>query len=107
MKLANYHIHFKRFHVEAFFWMAALIALAIDNPYSSKPHYSLCVFKMLGFDHCPGCGLGHSVSCALKGDITNSFHYHPLGIIAIIILLHRIYNLFKKYPLIQHTDTNN
>ncbi len=103
MHISNYHIRFQRFHIEALLWIVALVALGFDNPYLDEPHYSLCVFKMLGFNHCPGCGLGHSVSCILKGDFANSFTFHPLGIFAILILLHRIYVLLKKYPLLQRS----
>jgi hypothetical protein len=28
---------------------------------------------------CPGCGLTRSVSCAIRGDLSLSWHYHPFG----------------------------
>jgi hypothetical protein len=59
------------------------------------PHYSFCVFKFLGLKFCPGCGLGHSISYLFHGDIPASFSAHPLGIFAVIVLMCRIYNLFR------------
>jgi hypothetical protein len=49
----------------------------------------------MGFKFCPGCGLGHSISYLFHGDIQESFSTHPLGIFAVIIILCRIYNLFR------------
>ena len=80
---------------EAFFWMGALLFLAATDP-NGGAHYSLCLFKWLGLDFCPGCGLGHAVSYLFHGDIARSWQAHPLGIPAVIILGHRIYTLFKQ-----------
>ncbi|MEN8224828.1 MAG: DUF2752 domain-containing protein [Bacteroidota bacterium] len=62
--------------------------------------YSLCPFHNLGFHWCPGCGLGHSISWLFRGDIVQSFHAHPLGIPAVLVLSIRVFNIFrinKKY----------
>ncbi|MGQ1888960.1 DUF2752 domain-containing protein [Thermophagus sp. OGC60D27] len=85
---------FQRKHLEAFIWLGAIIALALTDP--TEDHMSLCPLKNAGFQHCPGCGLGHSISWLFKGQIAASFHSHPLGIPAIIILLTRSYNLLKN-----------
>jgi len=66
--------------------------LALMSP-GTDPHYSLCIFKLIGIDFCPGCGLGHSISHLFRGDLQASFSAHPLGIFAVIIILFRIYKL--------------
>ena len=77
---------------ELLFWLTSLILLAGMNP-ENNLHYSLCIFKFLGFTFCPGCGLGHSISFLFRGDITSSIHAHPLGIFALLIITLRIYKL--------------
>ncbi|WP_016778292.1 DUF2752 domain-containing protein [Anaerophaga thermohalophila] len=86
---------FHRKHVEAFIWIGGLLSLAITDP-STSGHLSLCPLKNAGFDFCPGCGLGHSVSWLFRGNLTASFQSHPLGIPAVIILLARSFNLLKN-----------
>lgn len=76
-------------NAEIFIWALALLYLAWFNPYQSSS-FSFCVFHNLGIDFCPGCGLGRSISFIFKGDFARSFHTHPLGIIALCILLYRI-----------------
>ena len=68
------------------------MALALMPP-GTDAHYSFCVFKMLGFNFCPGCGLGHSISYLFHGNLQASLNAHPLGLFAVIIILFRIYNL--------------
>ncbi|MFO8001168.1 MAG: DUF2752 domain-containing protein [Marinilabilia sp.] len=86
---------FRRKHPEAFFWIIALIALALTNP-ESQGHFSLCPVKNAGLDFCPGCGLGHAISWLFRGHVTASFNSHPLGIPAVLILLTRSINLLKN-----------
>ena len=81
-----------RRYFELTFWTSALALLAMMPP-GSDPHYSFCVFKMLGIHFCPGCGLGHSISYLFRGNIQASFSAHPLGIFAVIIIPSRIYQL--------------
>lgn len=88
-----------RFHREAVIWFLALVYLAYFNPYHTGEHFSVCLLHLLGFDWCPGCGLGHSVSFLLHGDLSASWESHWLGLPALIILIHRIFILsftFKK-----------
>jgi hypothetical protein len=94
-------IRFLWHNLEAFIWLAALIALAFHDP--STAHYTLCPLKNLGFDFCPGCGLGHSISHLFRGEIIQSFEAHPLGIIAVILLIYRIISLFYKNFLNHNT----
>ncbi|MFW5890033.1 MAG: DUF2752 domain-containing protein [Marinilabiliaceae bacterium] len=87
--------HFRKKHLEAFFWIAAIGALALTNPESSG-HFSLCPLKNAGFDFCPGCGLGHAISWLFRGELAVSFKSHPLGIPAVAILLMRSFRLLKN-----------
>ncbi|MEW5800248.1 MAG: DUF2752 domain-containing protein [Bacteroidota bacterium] len=69
--------------------------------------FSLCPLHTLGFESCPGCGLGRSISYALRGNITASFSMHILGIPAIGIILHRIVTLVRlrrNYPHIHNAS---
>lgn len=79
---------------EAIVWLGGLLALALMNPDSTQ-HYSFCVFKNLGFNYCPGCGLGHSISYFLHGDLVRSWQVHPLGVVATIILVTRTLSLLR------------
>jgi Protein of unknown function (DUF2752) len=85
-----------RKYFELSFWIAALVLLAV-MPTGTDPHYSFCIFKLMGFKFCPGCGLGHSISYLFHGNIQASFSAHPLGIFAVIIILCRIYNLIHLH----------
>jgi len=40
----------------------------------------LCPVRLLTGHRCPGCGMGHAVVAAMRGDLTASFYAHPLGI---------------------------
>lgn len=84
----------RRLNPEAWMWMFGLLFLACVTP-SGDPHYSLCLFKNLGISFCPGCGLGRSISFLLHGQVLQSIHAHPLGIIALAILMRRIVVLFR------------
>lgn len=86
---------FKKINIELVFWAGGLGVLAFSDP--SQPHYSLCPLKNLGFRYCPGCGLGHSISYLLHGDIQASLHAHPLGIFALAVIVHRIFVLLKNH----------
>lgn len=70
----------------------AIMALGLFNP-TSGSHFSLCPLKLLGFNWCPGCGIGHAIAYLLHGDIGNSLKAHWLGIPALLIILYRICNL--------------
>ncbi|HEY8511111.1 MAG TPA: DUF2752 domain-containing protein [Cyclobacteriaceae bacterium] len=85
-----------RIPTEAWLWMAALIALAFHNPDSGK-HLALCPLHYLGFDFCPGCGLGRSISYALHGQLADSLSMHPLGVFALIVLSYRIVQLIRHH----------
>lgn len=80
---------------ELIFWVAALLCLAFASP-TGEPHFTLCPLKLMGFNWCPGCGLGHSIIYLFHGRFLASLHAHWLGIPALIIILYRIIQLFSK-----------
>lgn len=83
-------------YFELFFWIASLSMLAM-MPSGNDAHFSLCVFKLMGINWCPGCGLGHSINYLFHGNIQASLSSHPLGIFAVIIILYRIYKLLQLH----------
>lgn len=80
--------------IELLFWMLALGWLAFSNP--AEHHFTFCPIKNLGFNFCPGCGLGHSVSHIFHGNFKESWQSHPLGIFAIVLIIRRIAELILK-----------
>jgi len=78
-------------HLELLFWFKAILLLFFLNPDDSQT--SLCVFRWIGIEHCPGCGLGHSIHHALRGRLALSFNEHLMGLPALIIISHRITQL--------------
>jgi hypothetical protein len=85
---------FLRKHLEAIIWVTAIVLLAMTNPVDQC--YSLCLFHHLGFDWCPGCGLGHAISWLFRGDVLASFNAHPLGIPAVCIIVFRVVTIIRK-----------
>lgn len=81
-------------HIELLFWLSAIVLLFFLNPTNSE--FSLCVFRWIGIQHCPGCGLGHSIHSALHARFVQSFNEHLMGMPALIIIFHRISQLI--YP---------
>ncbi|MEO6490806.1 MAG: DUF2752 domain-containing protein [Ferruginibacter sp.] len=76
---------------ELLFWITALILLYGMNTDTGKN--SFCIFNLIGFTWCPGCGIGHSIQSALHLQFMTSIDQHPLGILAVIIILYRIKQL--------------
>jgi hypothetical protein len=87
----------RRIPFEALLWITGLLLLAFAD---TDSHFTICPLKNAGFDFCPGCGLGKSVTFIFRGQIAASFQAHPLGLFALFILSFRIINLLKQY--IQH-----
>jgi hypothetical protein len=85
----------KHIPFEAIVWTTGLTSLAI-LPESSQ-HISICPFYNLGFDFCPGCGLGRSISFLFHGQFERSFQIHPLALFAVIVLSLRVFQLLKNY----------
>ncbi|MFN0158148.1 MAG: DUF2752 domain-containing protein [Bacteroidota bacterium] len=73
---------------EPIIWLLAFLYLAIIDPATST--FSLCPLHTLGFQYCPGCGLGRSISFLLHGNIIASIDAHIVGIPATVILILRV-----------------
>lgn len=80
---------------EAYVWPAGLLAMATMDP-TGAHLFSLCPLDALGLSFCPGCGLGHAVAHLARGELTASFHSHPLGGPAVLILLHHLIRLVRR-----------
>jgi hypothetical protein len=88
-------------NLELWFWFAGIVFLFFWSPAAS--HFTLCPISNLGLDFCPGCGLGHAIHYAMWLDFKASFNWHPLGIPALLIILHRIITLtIKRIKTIHH-----
>lgn len=86
--------YIKSFPIELTFWVLALVLLATANPH--EHHFTLCPLASLGFDWCPGCGLGRSITALFHGDVNASFAHHCFGIPALMLIGYRIYQLTKQ-----------
>lgn len=91
----------REFPFELLFWCAALVSLFLLSP-SSENHYSLCPLYNLGFDWCPGCGLGRAMHLLALGEFELSWSLHPLAGFAWIVIIFRIVELIKHFK----TTTN-
>lgn len=81
--------------LEALCWLTGLAyLLLIHSP--GETHFTICPLFNLGFEFCPGCGLGNSISYIFQGDFIASFHSHPLGIVALVIITLRIFTIIKN-----------
>ena len=59
---------------------------AIVYPYILGQGRDLCaVHYMLGLS-CPGCGFTRSIVALIHGDVARSIGWHPMGIVAMLIL---------------------
>ena len=83
-------------------WLIALTIPFFIDPAASD-HFTICLFHHLGFEHCPGCGLGRSIAWLYRGEITQSFETHFLAIPAVCMLGYRILQLTIKHPKIVTT----
>ncbi len=82
--------------LELLVWISGLAYLAFIDP-AGTSHFSFCPLKNLGFEHCPGCGLGTSISFLFHGKAGESFSSHPLGLFTLIVLSRRIVTLAKPF----------
>jgi hypothetical protein len=88
---------------EVVIWITGLILL----PFAYHTDgISICPFHNLGLTFCPGCGLGKSIVYIFHLDFYNSFDAHPLGIPALLIILHRIYTLLKYSHSLSERNPN-
>jgi len=93
--MKNKLLAFSRFiSIESAVWITGILLLAF-LPFNNGNHFTICPLKNLGFNFCPGCGLGSSIHYLLHLNFLESFNAHPLGIIALPILIFRIITLSK------------
>lgn len=81
-------------HFEWIVLISGLLLMAVMDPLSQSS--SLCIINRLGFEFCPGCGLGTSIAYAARGDLTASLYTHPFGLLAIVIILGRVGVIFRR-----------
>lgn len=84
----------RQFPLELVFWIGSLIAILLLDV-NAGSHLSLCPLDQLGFDWCPGCGLGRSMNLLARGEIQASWSMHPLAMLAYVVIFSRIWQLIK------------
>lgn len=87
--------YLKQIDMEAFIWMIVLIAPFFIDP-NGTSHFNLCLFNRLGFDFCPGCGLGRSIAFLYQGDLSASLAAHPLGLAGVAVIALRIISITRN-----------
>jgi hypothetical protein len=94
-------MNMKQTFKKAFFlhyeWLAltmALLAMALLNPESASA--SVCPLDLMGFESCPGQGLGKSIAYSFRGEFQESIKAHPVGLVSILIIMGRIGSIFKR-----------
>ena len=65
-------------------WLGLLLAL-LSPPTGSG--LLLCWFKDATGLSCPGCGLTRSLSCGIRGMFVESWHYHPMGLVILVLFI--------------------
>jgi len=80
--------------LELLFFSTALLLLYFMDV--AKPHHSFCPLDRIGFDFCPGCGIGRSLHYFMHGDFNKSWQMHPLGFFAFFVIIFRICGLTRK-----------
>jgi len=92
-------------YLEPLIWTLALLLLFFMD--TSNGATSFCLFKLVGFKSCPGCGIGHAIHHALHFNFEQSFREHILGIPAAIIILFTIFKSLKNLNQNKLLWTNN
>jgi Protein of unknown function (DUF2752) len=65
-------------------WLGLLLAI-ITPPHGTGS--TVCWIKQCTGIPCLGCGLGHSLSCGLRGMFADSLNYHPFGLFILALFL--------------------
>lgn len=87
MKNAITHLFKNYFEITAF--SIGLLLLALMDPYTSTgPGW--CLLENVGFQYCPGDGLGHSISFFFRGEFDSALKANILGPFSVIVLSGRI-----------------
>ncbi|NVJ86212.1 MAG: DUF2752 domain-containing protein [Algoriphagus sp.] len=85
----------QKFPLELVFWIGSILAILTIDPWATQ-HLTLCPLENLGFDWCPGCGLGRSMNLLARGEFQASWDMHPLAALAYVVILSRIWNLINN-----------
>lgn len=93
--ISNIKKYFDLIGFEALIWITGLIYLAFLSPVD-QTHFTICPLANAGFEYCPGCGLGHSITQFFHGKFIQSFNTHPLGFFALIIIIYRTFTIIKN-----------
>src|SRR6478609_5060464 len=65
-------------------WLGLAFALVLSP---DRFGVSICWVQDVTGIPCLGCGLTRSLSCALRGMFSASWHYHPMGILILMLFL--------------------
>ena len=76
---------------ELIFWIGSLIWLWFLP--GSEGHFTLCPIGAMGFDWCPGCGLGHALHELMHGHFAEALRHHYLVLFAAAVIVYRIFSL--------------
>lgn len=85
----------RRVPFEAWAWSAGLLALALADP-TAPGLLDVCGWQwlgvpgLLGWEGCPGCGLGHAVAFLLDGQFAPALEAHLLAPFAVVVLVGRV-----------------
>lgn len=85
---------FFRKYFEKFFWVLALAALFFMN--AANDGFSFCLFRLAGFESCPGCGLGHSIHHTLHLDFSQAYAENKMGIPVTVLLIAKAAPVFHN-----------
>lgn len=97
---------FRRFYkLEGWIWVVGLAVAAGMDPNSDR-HFTIFLPDLLFGIESPGFGLGHSISYLFRGDLQQSIQTHYLGPLAVLIILHRIQQLFFRQPSAPGSNRN-
>ncbi|CAN5646024.1 hypothetical protein BH23PLA1_BH23PLA1_33940 [soil metagenome] len=64
----------------------ALLVLTFRLPTRWVP-FTICGFKNLTGQDCPGCGMTRGLSALLQGDLTTALAFHPLSPIFLVLMV--------------------
>ena len=61
------------------------LLLQAAHPVVPERGATFCPFRLLTGIPCPGCGMGHALVFALRGDFAGSCRSHPLGLPLLVL----------------------
>jgi hypothetical protein len=80
-------------NTELILWLIALVFVWIMP---TTPLQSFCLFKQIGLTFCPGCGIGRAIHEVMHANWVASWHYHKLGLPALVMICWRILKLLNQ-----------